>query len=65
MSSILNNFFHDETSLKDQPIISIGKSGIKHLLKREKVWDLVAQLIVFGIALVNGVRNVGSSLSTM
>ncbi len=31
----------------------------------EKIWDLVAQLIVFGIILVNGVNNVGSSLSTM
>ncbi len=62
-SSILNNFFHNQTSLKDHPIISIGKSGIKHLLKREIVWDLVAQLTVFGIVLVNGVSNVGSSLS--
>jgi len=51
--------------LKDQPIISIGKSGVKHLLKREKVWDLVAELTIFGIILVNGVNNVESSLSTM
>ncbi len=51
--------------MKDQPIISIGKSRVKHLLKREKVWDLLAKLIVFGIILVNGVSNVGSSLSTM
>jgi hypothetical protein len=49
--------------LKNHPIISIEKSGIKHLLKREKVWDLVAQLTVFGIVLVNGVNNIGSSLS--
>ncbi len=34
-------------------------------MKREKVWDLVAQLIVYGIVLVNGVNNVGSSLSTV
>ncbi len=23
-------FFHNQTNLKDQPIISIGKSGVKH-----------------------------------
>jgi hypothetical protein len=34
-------------------------------LKRGKVWDLVAELTIFGIILVNGVSNVGSSLSTM
>ncbi len=51
--------------MKDQPIISIGKSRVKHLLKREKLWDLVAKLTIFGIILVNGVSNIGSSLSTM
>jgi hypothetical protein len=65
MSNILNNVFHNQTNLKDQPIISIGKSRVKHLLKREKVWDLVPKLIVFDIILVNGVSNVGSSLSTI
>jgi uncharacterized membrane protein YobD (UPF0266 family) len=61
MSSILNNFFYNQ----DQPIISIGKSRVKHLLKREKVLDLIAELTVFGIILVNRVSNVGSNLSTM